>query len=433
MVNVYDLHFKKDILPLFDHLHNEFSRMALLELLTDMPVSVDEIYMRQDILKAFPGNSHLYAPFPYSKIEFHQVYGYIEDRRIRRRNLSGNALKVHLLFARAENNRERSALYQVVYFFRKVGEFYFDRLQTEGFPVDFRRRVENIQSMLSFLEIEKYYHIGRKRGFSISEVVWLMQRLEQKIENGEMDVFWKDLFLFEAYYSLSRGIRENNFVFPEFADGVVTIEGFYHPLLKHSVKNSVEIKDTVTLITGPNMSGKSTLLKSVGLCVYLAHLGLGVPAGRCELPFFDVISVAIHLDDDIRSGYSHFMKEVQTLKQVVAAAHDGKRCFAIFDELFRGTNIEDALAISTTTILGLTAFSGSFFFISTHLHQLESITQSNPINTCCIECKLEEGLPVFTYKLKAGWSDLKIGQVIFRQEGLDELLTSLPSPGRGRR
>jgi len=423
MINVYDLHFKKDILPLFDHLHNEFSRIALLELLSDVPVSVDEIYVRQDILKGFLKNKQLYGPFSYSKIEFNQVYGYIEEKRIQGGRLSGSALKVHLLFARAECNREKGCLYQLFYFLYKVHQFYFAWLRVEAFPMAFRKRVENIIHILSVLEVEKYYNIGRKRGFSISEVVRLLYRVEEKISSGEMDVFWKDLFLFEAYHSLSKGIWENNLVFPVFTDGDLSIDEFYHPLLKYPVRNSLAVKDAVTLITGPNMSGKSTLLKSIGLCVYLAHLGLGVPAVSCELPFFDVISIAIHLDDDIRNGYSHFMKEIQTLKQVVVAAHQGKRCFAIFDELFRGTNIEDALAISTTTILGLAAFPGSFFLISTHLHQLEKVAGSHAVNACCIECQLEEGIPVFTYKIQRGWSDLKIGQIIFRQEGLNELLS----------
>jgi DNA mismatch repair protein MutS len=423
MINVYDLHFKKDILPLFDHLYNEHSRTALLELLLDVPASVDEIYVRQNILKAFLANSQLYAPFSYSRVEFSQVYGYIEEKKTKNDHLSTGALKMHLLFSRSESNWEKGNLYQLFYFLYKIHQFYFARLNLASFPRDFSVRIENMQRMLSDLEVEKYYNIGRKQGFSNSAAALLIHRIGEKIVHGEMDLFWKDFFVFEAYFSLAKGIKENDFTFPLFVDNRISIDGFYHPSLKFPVKNSLEVKDAVTLITGPNMSGKSTLLRSIGLCVYLSHLGLGVPAAKCELPFFDVISIAINLNDDMTSGYSHFMKEIQTLKQVVVSAHAKKRCFAIFDELFRGTNIEDALAISSTTILGLTSFSSSFFFISTHLHQLEKIAASRAVNACCIECRLEKGLPIFTYKLKTGWSDLKIGQIIFRQEGLDELLT----------
>jgi len=116
------------------------------------------------------------------------------------------------------------------------------------------------------------------------------------------------------------------------------------------------------------------------------------------------------------------MAEVQTLKKVVVGARNGKRCFAIFDELFRGTNIEDALAISRTTIVGLTDFPDSIFFISTHLHQLQQALVRTRIDACFIDCSLDKGTPVFTYKIRPGWSDLKLGQIIFEQEGLNMLL-----------
>ena len=103
---------------------------------------------------------------------------------------------------------------------------------------------------------------------------------------------------------------------------------------------------------------------------------------------------------------------------------NGAKCFAVFDELFRGTNIEDALEISTATIKGLVHFPNSLFLISTHLHQLKDIDviQNNQVTTCYIECGLRDNIPAFTYQLKEGWSDLKLGRILFEKEGLYKML-----------
>jgi len=172
------------------------------------------------------------------------------------------------------------------------------------------------------------------------------------------------------------------------------------------------------------MSGKSTLLKAIGLCVYLAHLGMAVPAASCELIFFDVISISTHLKDDLVNGYSHFMREIKLLKDILEYENAGKKCFAVFDELFKGTNEEDALAISSLSIAGLAKSAASYFVVSTHLHQLKSIVEKDTVKIAmaCLDCDLRNQQPVFTYKLKPGWSDLKIGQILFKLEGLDKLL-----------
>lgn len=95
----------------------------------------------------------------------------------------------------------------------------------------------------------------------------------------------------------------------------------------------------------------------------------------------------------------------------------------IFDELFKGTNFEDALEISKTTFLGLRKFTNSCFIISTHIHQLKEFTYINKdISTFYMECLLAENRPVFTFKLKEGFSDLKLGAIIFKNENLQQLL-----------
>lgn len=184
------------------------------------------------------------------------------------------------------------------------------------------------------------------------------------------------------------------------------------------------LDDRVTLLTGPNMSGKSTLLKAIGICVYLAHAGIAVPAEKASVPFYDYLFVSIQANDDLASGLSHFMAEVLLLKRVLIQAQNKKRCFAIFDELFRGTNTEDALTISRATVKGLTRFGNSNFIISTHHHPLKELLKADKISIDVkyLDCRIEENKPVFTYTLLNGWSNLKVGQLIFEEEGINKLL-----------
>ncbi len=422
MKNIGDLHFKKEILPLMDFCYNEFSRDVLNTLLAETPDSVTEIIVRQDILKALIKSDHLSRPFSYSKSEFNEVYTYMNDLLTRDATAQTHPL-LYFFFARKARQREEGRLSQLILFLHKVSQAYFSNITPDTFPWEFQNRIRNIRRMFADLSIEKYRTLVRGPGLTITDISRLRGMLEQKGRSGEMDIFWTDFFIFEAFLSISKGMVNNNFTFPLFVQNGLSIKGFYHPLIRLPVLNSIDIHDGVILITGPNMSGKSTLLKSIGLCVYLAHLGLAVPAENCELEFFDVISVAINLNDDILSGYSHFMTEIQALKSVVVQARQEKKCFAIFDELFRGTNSTDALAISELTIRGLTQFRHCYFFISTHLHQLKDAIPPNAnIDTHYIECALIGNRPVFTYKLQQGWSDLRIGQIIFEQEGLNELL-----------
>jgi DNA mismatch repair protein MutS len=133
----------------------------------------------------------------------------------------------------------------------------------------------------------------------------------------------------------------------------------------------------------------------------------------------------LHLKDDLASGYSHFMTEIKALKNVLESLRASKRCFAIFDELFRGTNEEDALAILRTTVRGLAKSTNGHFLMSTHLQLLKEEVEPlrGKVASYFIECNIQQGLPVFSFKLKPGWSELKIGQLLFQQEGLDKLLS----------
>jgi len=421
MLTIHDLHFNNEIVPLFDHVYNEYARDVLLQWMADRPSSIDEIYARQAILKALISHDHLHRPFAYSRTEFHEAYSYLKEIAARDRT--------SFLFSRFRRSREIGQLSNLFIFFHKIDEAWFRDLRLIELPAEFQPTITRIRQLFADLEVHRHFDVVHTRGLNATQLPRLTRLIREKVGNGEVDAFWNAFFFFEACLSLAKGIIKHQFQFPTFIEEGLSIKGFYHPLIHNPVLNNIRVTETVTLITGPNMSGKSTLLKAIGLCVTLAHLGLAVPAEKCELPWFDVISIAINLNDDILNGYSHFMTEVMSLKNVLLQAREDRRCFAIFDELFRGTNPEDALAISRRTIHGLTQFRQSCFFISTHLHQLKESTLANPnVRTHFIECQLAKNKPLFTYNLREGWSDLRIGQIIFEQEGLNDLLNGTEHP-----
>jgi DNA mismatch repair protein MutS len=424
MTNTHDLQIEKEILPLFDYTRNSFAREALLQWLNEDLADVSDIIHRQQIIKGILINDNNILPASYSKLDLQETYSFLNSVDSNELfSKSSLELRGHFLLFTTEKHKIRSRLSQCILLLNTVNRCYFTNLLVNEFPEDFKKLIQEIKAFLLNFNLSKYESIIREGSFNTNHIIDVIHILQSKISSYTITVFWKHLFLFEAYVSIARGHKKYNLQFPVFSNEKFSITGFYHPVLKSPVKNSITKTHNVLILSGPNMAGKSTLLKTIGLCVYLAHTGCGVPADACEMPFFDTISVAINPKDDLKSGYSHFLSEIKTLKNVVSDASH-KRCFAVFDELFRGTNLEDALEILKTTIRGLVKFTDSLFIISTHLHQIKDFINHQTVSTYYIECFSDNDRPVFTYQLKEGWSDVKLGRLLFEQEGLNQLLAN---------
>jgi len=430
MIDVSDLQIETEIARLFDHTCNDYAAGTLRQLLSTLPADVDEIKYRQQILKGFIAQDAILERLPYSHVDMREVCEFLAGLQ-RRADASGTdtshrlRMRLALTVSRAEKQRFSARINQCIGLLYRLNTYYFEPLITAHFPPAFRQLAERISDFMKFVRPHQYETVAREGKLNISQLVQITTTLEAAASSGILRTFRDDLFLFEAYLSAAKGIVRSGFTFPEFAAHGITLEGFYHPLIKEPIKNDLQTKGNVVLLTGPNMAGKSTVLKAVSLCVYLAHAGFAVPAAVCKLPFFSAISISVNSGDDIKNGYSHFLTEVKTLKRAVLCAQQGLHCFAVFDELFKGTNSEDAAAITETTITGLLKWPDSLFFISTHLHQLKSIIMQfqHRIDCYFVECSVVEQHPVFTYRLQKGWSDLKVGRLLFNSEGLDKLLS----------
>lgn len=359
MLNIYDLQITRQLLPLFDDVPNEMARDKLIGLFTELPASIKEIETRQQIVKTIHMHLQLLKPLRYALSELMEVYEGTMQNKDRQALLEKAGNFPFSTVAGKMMQQQKGKVIQTLSLFNRMYEAYFKNIDITLFPGELQSGLINVKHVFKDLEVVNYSSSISKKLRKNRASLAKMKVINDKVSAGKMTEFWNTIFLFEAYLSIARAIRRYNMQFPVFNTDTLLLEEFYFPLIKNPVKNNLKLTPGVTLLTGPNMSGKSTVLRSLGLSVYLAHLGFAVPAAKCEMPFYHSITIAINVNDDVQNGYSHFMTEVTALKNVIVQAAEGKRCFAVFDELFRGTNGEDAMTISTITIEGLQHLSDS--------------------------------------------------------------------------
>ena len=235
----------------------------------------------------------------------------------------------------------------------------------------------------------------------------------------------------DAYQSLARVFVAEDLCFPNFTTApiaCIAATNCYHPLLitPTSYNITLEKDSNFLFLTGANMAGKSTFIKAIGISVYLAHIGMGVPAKTMELTLFDGLLSNINVMDNIIKGESYFYNEVKRIKNTIEKINDGKNWLILIDELFKGTNVEDAMKCSTAVIEGLRKIKPSLFILSTHLYEIgDNLKQYANIQFKYFETSINDGELVFNYQLKEGISDDRLGYLILKREGVVDLLQNL--------
>ena len=242
-----------------------------------------------------------------------------------------------------------------------------------------------------------------------------------------MDIFGR----LEAWYSMAMAVKTYDLKFPHFIDQeepFLKAEGIYHILIQTPIAYDLEFQQqqNFLFLTGANMAGKSTLIKAVGSSVFLAHIGMGVPARNMTLTLFDGLLTNINVADNIAKGESYFFNEVQRIKNTIYKINDGRKWLVLIDELFKGTNVQDAMKCSLAVIKGLIKIKTSVFILSTHLYEIgEDLKQYPNILFKYFETNVMDDQLEFSYQLKDGISNDRIGYVILRREKVVEMLEKL--------
>lgn len=289
---------------------------------------------------------------------------------------------------------------------------------------------ERVSMLLNKPVVQQMLQHNRSKKLSAGEILryGAFMRRQFKHEVFELIDIYSRL---DAYYSMAVACEKYQLHFPEFVESnepFIEATQMFHLLLPTPVAYDVELSKQTNFLflTGANMAGKSTYIKAVGVAVYLAHIGMGVPAQRMQLSFFDGLLSNIQVIDNIIKGESYFFNEVQRIRSTIERISDGKKWLILIDELFKGTNVQDAMKCSTTVIEGLRKMNNALFILSTHLYEIgEGLKQYPNIQFRYFETMVEGDQLVFSYHLKEGISNDRLGYLILKKEGVVELLGRL--------
>jgi len=314
-------------------------------------------------------------------------------------------------------------------FFRGLKEI-ASLLNGVDLPSNISIYIERINQVLKHEPLQLLSQAKRGQKFTIRQNLYFGQTLRNRYKNNTLELI--DIFSrLDAWYSMAVAVKTYKLSFPEFIEQetpLVEAKGLYHILIPHPVAYDLLMspEHNFVFLTGANMAGKSTLIKSVGSAVFLAHIGMGVPAAGMRLTLFDGLLSNINVVDNIAKGESFFFNEVQRIKNTIDKINNGKKWLVLIDELFKGTNVQDAMKCSLTVIKGLIKIRTSLFILSTHLYEIGEELKNYPnISFKYFETNVKDEQLEFSYQLKEGISNDRIGYVILKREKVVEMLEKL--------
>ena len=236
----------------------------------------------------------------------------------------------------------------------------------------------------------------------------------------------------DVLQSFAQAAYDYNYVKPIIReDGVLEIKGGRHPVVERAarqefVPNDVYMdmsEDKLLIITGPNMAGKSTFMRQIGLIVLMAQMGSFVPAASAKISIVDRVFTRVGASDDLASGQSTFMVEMNELASILNNATS--KSLLILDEIGRGTSTLDGLSIAWATIEYILEENGigAKTLFATHYHELIALERMLPgVRNYSVGVKEFNREVVFLHKIMRGGTDKSFGIEVAKLAGLPEAM-----------
>lgn len=326
--------------------------------------------------------------------------------------------------------RERTGINTLKVSFNSVHGYYIEvsRLQSANVPADYIRRqtLKNTERYITdeLKELETRTLNARDESLKLEkelfeDILRFLQRHLSGLTRVARDIATLDVLLSFADVAVL-----NHYVRPELtSDSEIIIEDGRHPVIESLsdrpfVANSVEIKDRrVLVISGPNMGGKSTFMRQTALIAILARIGSFVPASRAVIGDIDRIFTRIGASDDLVSGRSTFMVEMEETASILNNATS--ESLVLMDEVGRGTSSVEGEAIAGSIVEYLCERVKALTLFSTHYAKLNSLEAKYPIiRNICFKAEEVNGKIVFLYQASEGSQNYSYGVEVAKLAGL---------------
>lgn len=284
---------------------------------------------------------------------------------------------------------------------------------------------------------------AREQSSSLEYDIFMRIRAQVERYITRLQDLAKAIATVDVLQSLAVVAENNHYVRPSFNEQhEISIENGRHAVVEvvmgvqEYIPNSINFdqKTSIQLITGPNMSGKSTYMRQLALTVIMAQIGSFVAADKVDLPVFDAIFTRIGAADDLISGQSTFMVEMMEANQAIKRA--SQNSLILFDELGRGTATYDGMALAQSIIEYIHNHIKAKTMFATHYHELtdlsNQLTELVNVHVATLE---KDGEVTFLHKIAQGPADKSYGIHVAKIAGLpkalleraDKILTSLES------